>query len=153
MNRVVELAEEKDLLLQLRGPTPSSSVIAPQPIRSVGSSISVRCISKDPGLTLPVQFTKRLEEVEEEVESDTLPAVISDFNNKVRLANSAYKEMIGRPECPWLNYMVTTDGKMGRHSCNRISGEIMLHLSDSRSTCFIKWVFMLGENRAEKYGE
>ncbi|GKV20056.1 hypothetical protein SLEP1_g30230 [Rubroshorea leprosula] len=155
LNRVVELPEEKDLLLQLRGPTLSSSVIAPQPVRPVGSSISVRCISEDPGLTLHVQFTERPEEVEEEVESDTLPAVISDSNNKERLANSAYKEIIGQPECPWLNSMVTTDGKMGRHSCDRISREIMLHLSDSRvpvsSNGFSCWVRIKWRSKGNKH--
>ncbi|GLU15946.1 hypothetical protein SLE2022_323970 [Rubroshorea leprosula] len=155
LNRVVELPEEKDLLLQLRGPTLSSSVIAPQPVRPVGSSISVRCISEDPGLTLHVQFTERPEEEEEEVESDTLPAVISDSNNKERLANSAYKEIIGQSECPWLNSMVTTDGKMGRHSRDRISREIMLHLSDSRvpvsSNGFSCWVRIKWRSKGNKH--
>lgn len=132
LNRVVvEAPEEKDLVLQLQGPS-SPSVIAPQPVRPVGSRISVGCINEDASITPPVQVPKRPEEVEEEVESESLPAVISDSNNKVRLANSAYKEMVGQPECPWLDSMVTAEGKTGAHSCKRICGEVMLHLSESR---------------------
>ncbi|KAK6245901.1 hypothetical protein QQP08_023036 [Theobroma cacao] len=143
LNTVAEIPEEKDLLKQLQGPV-TSGVIAPQPIRPVGSSISVGCISEDPSLTPPMQVPKKSEEVEEEVESEALPAVISDSNNKVRLANSAYKEMVGQPECPWLDSMVTVEGRAGGNSCKRICGEVMLHLSDSRvpvtSNRFSCWV-------------
>lgn len=131
LNTVAEIPEEKDLLQQLQGPI-SSNVIAPQPIRPVGSSISVGSISEDPSFISAVQVPKKSEEVEEEVESEALPAVISDSNNKVRMANSAYKEMVGQPECSWLDSMVTSDGKLGGSSSKRISGEVMLHLSDSR---------------------
>ncbi|KAE8714388.1 hypothetical protein F3Y22_tig00110198pilonHSYRG00283 [Hibiscus syriacus] len=125
LNSVAEIPEEKDLLKQLQGDPFSSSVIAPQPIRLVGSTISVGCITENPNLTSPMQVLKKPEEAEEEVESEALPAVVSDSNNKVRLANSAYNEMIGQPECPWLNSMVRGGGK-------RICGEVMLRLSDSR---------------------
>ncbi|GLT71177.1 hypothetical protein SLA2020_432120 [Shorea laevis] len=111
---------------------------APQPIRPVGSSICVGCINEDPSLNPVVQIpAKKPEEVEEEVESEALPAVISDSNNKVRMANSAYKEMVGQPECSWLDSMVASSSK-------RISGEVMLHLSDSSvpvsSNGFSCWV-------------
>ncbi|XVE95040.1 hypothetical protein REPUB_Repub02eG0062000 [Reevesia pubescens] len=143
LNTMAEIPEEKDLLKQLQGP-PTSSVIAPQPIRPVGSSISVGCINEDPSITSPMQVPKKPEEVEEEVESEALPAVISDSNNKIRLANSAYKEMVGQPECPWLDSMVTGEGRAGGNSCKRICGEVMLHLSDSRvpvkSNRFSCWV-------------
>ncbi|KAE8057046.1 hypothetical protein FH972_013768 [Carpinus fangiana] len=126
LNSLAEIPEEKDLLQQLQAPPTTGSsinnVIAPQPIRPVGSSISVGSINEDPSLTPAVQ--KKPEEVEEEVESEALPAVISDSNNKVRMANSAYKEMVGQPECSWLDSMVASSSK-------RISGEVMLHLSDS----------------------
>ncbi|GMI78477.1 DROUGHT RESPONSE GENE [Hibiscus trionum] len=125
LNSVAEIPEEKDLLKQLQGaPFSTSSVIAPQPIRPIGSSISVGCISENPDLSSPMQVPKKAEEVEEEVESEALPAVVSDSNNKVRLANSAYNEMIGQPECPWLDSMVKRGGK-------RICGEVRLGLSDS----------------------
>ncbi|XWS25500.1 hypothetical protein CRYUN_Cryun27aG0073400 [Craigia yunnanensis] len=143
LNTVVEIPEEKDLLRQLQGP-PTSSVIAPQLIRAVGSSITVGCINEDPSLNPTMQLPKKPEEVEEEVELEALPAVISDSNNKVRLANSAYKEMVGQPECPWFDSMVTGEGRAGGNSCKRICGEVMLHLSDSRvpvkSNGFSCWV-------------
>ncbi|KAJ0085186.1 hypothetical protein Patl1_08807 [Pistacia atlantica] len=103
LNAVAEIPEEKDLLLQLQGPS-TTNIIAPQPVRPVGSSISVGYISEDPSLTPAVQVPKKPEEVEEEMESEVLPAVISDSNNKVRMANSAYKEMVGQPECSWLGF-------------------------------------------------
>ncbi|XVE55740.1 hypothetical protein DITRI_Ditri03aG0182400 [Diplodiscus trichospermus] len=144
LNTVAEIPEEKDLLKQLQVPY-SSSVIAPQPIRPVGSSISVGCINHNPSLISPMQLPKKPEEVEEDVESEALPAVISDSNNKVRLANSAYKEMVGQPECPWLDSMVTGERRAGSKSCKRICGEVMLHLSaESRvpvhSNGFSCWV-------------
>lgn len=125
LNTVTRVPEEKDLLKQLQGST-TTRVIAPQPVRPIGSTIKVGCINMGTVLGLhPVQEdVKRPEEVEEEVESEPLPAVVSDSNNKVRLANSAYKEMVGQPECPWLDSMEP------RLRCKRISGEIMLHLLD-----------------------
>jgi|UniRef100_A0A2N9EDV1 hypothetical protein len=143
LNTVAEIPEEKDLLQQLQGPI-TSNVFTPQPIRPVGSSISVGCINEDPSFISAVQVRKKPEEVEEEVESEVLPAVISDSNNKIRMANSAYKEMVGQPECLWLDSMVTSDGRLGGSSSKRISGEVMLHLSDSRvpisSNGFSCWV-------------
>ncbi|GMN34909.1 hypothetical protein TIFTF001_004964 [Ficus carica] len=142
LNKVVEIPEEKDLLQQLQRvpvPTACCNVIAPQPVRPVGSSICVRCISEDPKLaSQAAQAPKKPDEVEEEVESEILPAVISDSNNKVRMANSAYKEMVGQPECSWLDSMMMTS------SCKRIGGEVVLQLSDSglpiSSNGFSCWV-------------
>nr|CAD1832446.1 unnamed protein product [Ananas comosus var. bracteatus] len=48
-----------------------------------------RCHRSPPG-----PIPAKPEVVEEEVESETLPAVVSDSRNRVRLANSAYKEMV-----------------------------------------------------------
>ncbi|KAE8685743.1 NADH-ubiquinone oxidoreductase-related-like protein [Hibiscus syriacus] len=137
LNTVAEIPEEKDLLKQLQGTPFSSSVIAPQPIRPVGSSISVGCISENPKLNSPMKVPKKPDEVEEEVESEALPVVVSDSNNKVRLANSAYNEMIGQPECPWLDSMVAGGRK-------RICGEVLLDLCDGivplESKGFSCWV-------------
>ncbi|XP_078430334.1 uncharacterized protein LOC144702243 [Wolffia australiana] len=97
-------------------------VITPQPVRPVGSSICVGSISEDKGgASVASPAVKKPEEVEEEVESEALPAVISDSNNRVRLANSAYKKMVGQPECSWLDFM----------GSKRINGEVMLDLSGS----------------------
>ncbi|XP_010942767.1 uncharacterized protein [Elaeis guineensis] len=119
---------ERDLLQKLQQP----KVIVPQPVRPVGSSITIGPITLDTGPTPPAP-TKKREEVEEEVESDLLPAVISDSRNQVRLANSAYKEMVGQPECPWLDSMVPVGGhRIGmRLASRRISGGVMLDLSES----------------------
>lgn len=144
LNATATVPEEKDLLQQLQAPT-VSNVIAPKPVRPVGSSISVGCISEDPSLPQEAKTPKKPEEVEEEVESEALPAIISDSNNKVRMANSAYKELVGQPECPWLDSMVTSDGQVRRGSGKRISGEVTLHLCDSnvptssnRFSCWVK---------------
>ncbi|KAJ4701605.1 Seed dormancy protein [Melia azedarach] len=137
LNKVAEIPEEKDLLVQLQRP-PSTKIIAPHPVRPVGSSIRVECINEDqtliPGGHVP---KKKPEEVEEEVESEALPAVISDSSNKVRMANSAYREMVGQPECSWLDSMMSS-------SCKRICGEVMLRFPDSEvpvsSNRFSCWV-------------
>ncbi|KAJ0025100.1 hypothetical protein Pint_08634 [Pistacia integerrima] len=133
---VAEIPEEKDLLLQLQGPS-ITKIIAPQPVRPVGSSISVGYISEDPSLTPAVQVPKKPEEVEEEMESEVLPAVISDSNNKVRMANSAYKEMVGQPECSWLDSMVNYDGKLGGSSCKRIC-ESGVPVSSNGFSCWVR---------------
>ncbi|PKA59908.1 hypothetical protein AXF42_Ash015966 [Apostasia shenzhenica] len=123
---------ERDLLQKLQEP----KLIAPRPVRPVGSSISVGSISEGfAAAPLPPAAPKRAEEVEEEVESETLPAVISDSNNRVRLANSAYKELVGQPECLWLETMEGAGG--GRRglglgpATRRINGEVMMEFSDS----------------------
>ncbi|CAK9152945.1 unnamed protein product [Ilex paraguariensis] len=138
LNTEAEDPEEQDFLQQLQGPT-SPNIIAPQPVRPVGSNICVGCISDDSGRTTSVQLLKKPEEVEEEVESEALPAIVSDSNNKVRLANSAYKEMVGQPECSWLD----TAGD-GGGACKRIGGEVMLKFLDETvpvsSNGFSCWV-------------
>lgn len=139
---IAEIPEEKDLLRQLQWPGNTGTVIAPQPLRPVGSSISVGSISKSPVPTNEMRVPRKPEEVEEEVETEELPAVISDSNNKVRLVNSAYKEMVGQPECSWLYSMV---GSGGSPSCRRISGDVMLRFSHGEevpvsSDAFSCWV-------------
>lgn len=129
---VSEIPQEKDLLQQLQCPVSTSNVITPHPVRPVGSSIRVGCINEAQNPSHHSNNTpqpmKKPDEVEKEVESEVLPAVISDSNNRVRMANSAYKEMVGQPECLWLDSMVTGEERLkGR----RIGGEVMLHLSDA----------------------
>ncbi|XP_019174078.1 PREDICTED: uncharacterized protein LOC109169670 [Ipomoea nil] len=141
LNMAAEVPEEIDFISQFRAP----AVITPRPVRPVGSNIYIGCITNDdrqPGEKLP----KKPEEVENEVETEELPAVVSDSNNKVRLANSAYKEMVGQPECRWLDYTAYGDGKGGGSACKRISGEVILQFLDScdvplssdRFTCWVR---------------
>lgn len=127
-----EVPQEKDFLHLLQGSTATATtVIAPQPVRPIGSSITIRSIGEDPGTTHVVQLRKKAEEVEEEIESESLPAVVTDSNNKVRLVNSAYKEMVGQPECLWLDSMVTCNGRHGGITCKRICGEVTVKFPDS----------------------
>ncbi|OVA05889.1 hypothetical protein BVC80_1701g28 [Macleaya cordata] len=136
-----ETPKEMDLLQNLHAAlvmgsphSGSRNLIAPQPVRPVGSSISVGCISEDSSSNSTAWVSKKKpEEVEAEAESDALPVVVSDSNNKVRLANSAFKEMVGQPECPWLDSMATNNEQLRRgNACKRIGGEVMLDLSNSR---------------------
>ncbi|KAI3953308.1 hypothetical protein MKX01_042303 [Papaver californicum] len=133
----IETPKEMDLLKTLHAGQVSpgcgsSNLIAPQPLRPVGSSISVGSISEDPNTSSTACVKKQQpEEVEAEVESDTLPVVVSDSKNKVRLANSAFKEMVGQPECVWLDSMGTNNEQLTSKG-KRISGEVMLDLSNSR---------------------
>lgn len=146
LNTKVNVPEEKDLLQLLQKPVSNNvNVIAPQPIRPIGSSISVVCVSEDSTLPPLPQTPKPPHEVEQVVESETMPAVISDSNHKIRMANSAYKEMVGQPLCPWLESMAKgSDEKNPLQYCKRISGEVTLHLCDSNiptsSNGFSCWV-------------
>ncbi|XP_010274397.1 PREDICTED: uncharacterized protein LOC104609720 [Nelumbo nucifera] len=138
LNTSIDIPEERNLLHEpppedplqkLQEPPNCPSVITPQPVRPIGSSISVGFISEYPSPSCAMRTTKRPEEVEEEVESEALPAIVSDSNNRVRLANSAYKEMVGQPECPWLD--ATYDGASRGRPCKRIGGEVMLDIPGS----------------------
>jgi len=151
-NTKMEVPQERDLLQQLQKPASSTNnvinVIAPQPIRPIGSCINVGCISEVSIIPCVTKTPKKPEELEQEVESEELPAVISDSNNRVRMANSAYKEMVGQPECPWLEIQCGS-------SCKRISGEVTLQLSDSSnipisSNGFSCWVRIEWENNGQK---
>ncbi|XP_010556467.1 PREDICTED: uncharacterized protein LOC104825782 [Tarenaya hassleriana] len=132
LNKSAELLEERDFLGQLQRPSmaePTNKVIAPQPIRPVGSKIIVSCINPNKKSADGDQSSKTAQEVEEEVESDDSPALITDYENRVRLVNSAYKEMVGQPECSWMDSMVN-NGRATRGK--RICGEVMLCFSDRK---------------------
>ncbi|KAK1578309.1 hypothetical protein Q3G72_029239 [Acer saccharum] len=64
-NKVAVILEEKDLLLQLQAPSSTTSVISPQPILLVGSSITVGYINENTSLNPAMQVPKKPEEVEE----------------------------------------------------------------------------------------
>ncbi|KAK4795644.1 hypothetical protein SAY86_027970 [Trapa natans] len=151
-----KIPEERDLLRQLQGPGSNSAgtVITPQPLRAVGSCITIGPITGGPlrpPMYIPVVWRNR-EELVEEIESEELPAVITDSNNKVRLVNSPYREMVGQPECSWLDSMMPrtaayTDHRKGSTSSSRcrrtrrISGEVALQLFTGDEVPFLPEAF------------
>ncbi|KAL5988236.1 hypothetical protein ACLOJK_035999 [Asimina triloba] len=135
LNRRAEIPQEKDLLQKLQtplsGPKDSGcgAVIAPQPVRPVGSTIIVESLISEgsgwsAGLSPPA--SKKPKEVEEEIELEASPSIVSDSCNRVRLANTAYMELVGQPECPWLGSMVSEEV-----GSKRICGEVALVLQGS----------------------
>ncbi|CAD6223324.1 unnamed protein product [Miscanthus lutarioriparius] len=111
---------ERDLLRKLLEP----KVISPRAVRPVCSAIHVGCIHRTDA-TCTAAASKTAVQVEAELEVDALPAVVSDSSNRVRLVNDAYKEMVGQPECPWLDAVAATS--------RRISGEVALVVADQSS--------------------
>ncbi|XP_022843284.1 uncharacterized protein LOC111366822 [Olea europaea var. sylvestris] len=131
LNLAVEESEELDFMPQLKEPV-NPVVITPRVVRPIGSIISVKSIRENSGQRATdtgKQVLKNPVEVEEEMEAEKMPAVVSDSNNKVRLTNSAYKEMVGQPECCWLDFVPSRNG--GGGACKRIGGEVALRLEDS----------------------
>lgn len=120
---------ERDLLQELQKP----KVITPQPVRPVGSRITILgCITLPKPTTMSSPSSKKPAKVEEELELESLPAVVSDSKNKVRLVNLAYKEMVGQPECSWLD-------SLGAGSSRRINGEVMLYVPENHCSSFVKF--------------
>ncbi|KAL2642979.1 hypothetical protein R1flu_010566 [Riccia fluitans] len=99
------------------------TVIAPQPIRPVGSTLTVSTITRNNLVASPV--TDSLECVKEQLEASAMPAIITDYRDRVRFVNSAYKQMVGQPECPWLS---TVGKKTVRDNAqhSRLTGEVVL---------------------------
>jgi hypothetical protein len=118
-----DVAVERDLLRKLLEP----KLISPRVVRPVGSTIRVdSIIRRADATTCPaVAVTKTAANVEEELEADALPAVVSDWSNRVRLVNDAYKEMVGQPECSWLRAVAAAS--------RRISGEVVLAVAEAAS--------------------
>ncbi|XP_062187437.1 uncharacterized protein LOC133890848 [Phragmites australis] len=108
---------ERDLLRKLLEP----KVISPRALRPVGSIIHVESIHRTDS-TCTAVASKTAAEVEDELEADALPAAVSDSSNRVRLVNDAYKEMVGQPECPWLDAVAAAS--------KRISGEVVLVVAE-----------------------
>jgi hypothetical protein len=118
-----DLVVERDLLRKLLEP----KLPSPRAVRPVGSTIRVESIIRraDPTTCTAVAVTKTAADVEEELEADALPAVVSDWSNRVRLVNDAYKEMVGQPECSWLRAVAAAS--------RRISGEVVLAVAEAAS--------------------
>ncbi|KAI3762579.1 hypothetical protein L1987_53013 [Smallanthus sonchifolius] len=152
MNMQPNIPEEKDLLAQLQKP-PTTTVISPRPIRLIPSSVSIRAIKDDVHMPPPI-ILKKSEEIERELESQALPGFVSDSNNQVRLVNSTYKEMVGQPECAWVQSIV---------ACKSICGKVVLNLVDldddqaatSGFSCWarIEWGMNGKKNLVNAFGE
>ncbi|KAK9075437.1 hypothetical protein SSX86_003760 [Deinandra increscens subsp. villosa] len=123
LNKEAEIPEEKDLLAQLQE-QPSTYVISPSPIRLVPSTVTIRAIK--PVSESPPKVLKKSEEIEKELESELLPGFVSDSRNQVRLVNSTYKQMVGQPECAWVQSMVTG----AEAACKSICGKVVLNFID-----------------------
>ncbi|PIN03230.1 hypothetical protein CDL12_24251 [Handroanthus impetiginosus] len=117
--------EELDFLPQLQSLV-KPSVISPRPVRPIGSSIVVGKITSESGQRVMVTAPQEVEEV---VEAEEVPAIVSDSNLKVRMSNSGYKKMIGQPECGWLDCAAAGGG--GGGACRRIGGEVSIRFQDS----------------------
>ncbi|CAA0840717.1 Unknown protein [Striga hermonthica] len=100
--------------------SPAGNLAAP--VRPVGSTVVVEGIS---GEIRRLPAAMGAAEVEEVVEAEVLPAIVSDSSNKVRICNAAYKELVGQPECGWLE-------RAGGGACRRIGGGIWLRCNVER---------------------
>ncbi|KAH7439445.1 hypothetical protein KP509_04G060800 [Ceratopteris richardii] len=94
-----------------------SRIIVPEPRRPVCSTISVESITGISNAKDELKYSS--EHVESQLEESNLPGLIADVLNVVRGVNTAYKAMVGQPECPWLMSTV--------HSCSpTIAGAVLL---------------------------
>lgn len=116
--------QDKDMMDSPHSTKKAAMVIMPQALRPVGSTVLVECITDTNSQACPLCGS--MEEIEEQLEADNCPALISDFNNRVRWANSAYKQMVGQPECSWLESPAA--GNAHAAKVMRINGEIVLIL-------------------------
>ncbi|CAN6205909.1 unnamed protein product [Urochloa humidicola] len=133
---------ERDLLRKLLEP----KVISPRAVRPVCSTIHVERIHRTGTTTTRAAtvVSKTAAEVEAELEADALPSVVSDSSNRVRLVNDAYKEMVGQPECPWLDAVAAAS--------RRISGEVVLVVADPAPLPELHGVFTCTARIEWEYG-
>lgn len=100
------------------------TVIMPQPIRLIGSTVSLVSITDLQSQSSPLPDT--LELVKKQLEEEASPSFISDSNNLVRWVNTAYKQMVGQPECRWLNSTVGDSLDCDSLQSPRPAGEVLL---------------------------
>ncbi|KAJ0961423.1 hypothetical protein J5N97_000378 [Dioscorea zingiberensis] len=105
---------------------PPRQPLVPEPMRPVASRITI--IGYITEIIKPTRLTPSVKpaDVEEEMEMENLPAVVTNPENRVRIVNSAYKEMVGQPECVWLDSMGFRQGR--RLWSRRINGVVTLEL-------------------------
>lgn len=90
------------------------TVVIPQPVRPVGSCVTVNCVTETFGdQEIGLGFLGRTdEEKKNNLEKDACPGFISDGLNRVRWTNGAYRKLVNqdgfgyggeqRPEMVWL---------------------------------------------------
>eukprot|EP00249_Psilotum_nudum_P006929 c20165_g1_i1 orf=176-2293(-) len=97
---------EQKTAAQHRGESKKNEVIMPNPKRLVGSTVSLVGVTE--ALHSNDSPSTSLAAIEAQLEESILPSFITDSSNRVRWVNSAYKQMVGQPECHWLASTVTT---------------------------------------------
>eukprot|EP00850_Spirogloea_muscicola_P024254 SM000525S17833 [mRNA] locus=s525:11:1373:+ [translate_table: standard] len=112
-------------------PSPSPAVISPHPVRLIESTVcikSLRPLVEGGGGGCPVRGP--LSAVQRQFEEWPAPALLTDISHRVRWVNTAYKKMVGQPECSWLAAAVGS-GCGGE----RLAGEVtMLGLDGGSAT-------------------
>ncbi|KAH7439454.1 hypothetical protein KP509_04G061700 [Ceratopteris richardii] len=107
----------RKLAMNIEGYISGTRIIVPEPRRPACSVISVETTTAISNAELELKYSS--EHVESQLEASNLPGLIADLLNVVRWVNTAYKAMVGQPECPWLTSTV--------HSCSpTIAGAVLL---------------------------
>ncbi|KAG0562047.1 hypothetical protein KC19_9G113300 [Ceratodon purpureus] len=104
--------------------SPPAKVIAPQPVRAIGSTIKVQSIvTVDPHAA---PLTDGFESVQESLDKGDMPSVITDLKFRVRWVNTAYKRLVGQPKCSWLASTVGGSAEEDTKASLRIAGDVSL---------------------------
>lgn len=99
-------------------------MIAPQPVRAVGSTIYLESISSSD--VHAASLGETLELAQERLEKGDMPSVITDIRHRVRWVNTAYKRMLGQPECLWLASTMGCNNDEDPRAQARLAGEVSL---------------------------
>lgn len=101
-----------------------AKVIAPQPLRAVGSTITVQSIDTMNPNAYPL--AESYETVQESLNKGEMPSVITDLRFRVRWVNTAYKRLVGQPKCSWLATTVGDDEAAAAAIPHRLAGDVSL---------------------------
>lgn len=101
-----------------------AKVLAPQPVRAVGSTITVQAIVTTDPHTAPL--TEPFESVQERLDKADMPSVLTDLKFRVRWANTAYKRLVGQPKCSWLASAVGVSADDDSPPSLRLAGDVSL---------------------------
>ncbi|KAI5070852.1 hypothetical protein GOP47_0015195 [Adiantum capillus-veneris] len=132
-----------------------AGTIVPLALRLIRSSVILMSITNaqttsemEPSLHTGIEILKQQHEV------SSSPVVISNSSNIVKWVNTAYKQMIGQPECPWLLSLMhdsMLEGEEMQAQSPRLTGQVVLRccveLPLSVST-FAGWVDVQWRNVA-----